>query len=340
MNFSFVFLLNFWINISLVQGQENRLLGTWVLDFAMNGNKEIIDVHSPMFSNETIYTISSSKLIVNSMSFKANYDSFNNINLLDRTLYYRFEGDYLVIQERGSPDQVLCFMKDSLFLKTYPEFQPKYEIRNGEKLMLQTPFKKATFTSSLEFTEVLAYYSPELKKKSKGEFYCEIEFVLDTNSKIRDVVFPIALDKKLQEDILKAMPKVNEYYFNYTKENILIKERINYMSMKKTNMSEEMKNFVENYNKGSKFYRSNEPEQAIKCFEEVKDIEVNRNRYGGMYYDDYLKTMGICYLMVGKQDEACKVFNKWGSLSDFKVRNFLRFFCHKEEVGKDNELLK
>ncbi len=324
--FSFISFLG---NITIAQ--ENKLLGTWILDYALDSEGGFSTVHSNMFSAEVTYTISKGNFKVNDSSQKANYDSFNNINLLDRTLYYRLDGDYLILQERGSPHEVFYLLKDSVFLKTYPEFASKYEERNGEKLLLQDAFKKAQFTSSLGFAETMSYFSPELKKKSKNEFYCEVEFVLDTNNKIRDVKFIPTLEKKMEEEFLKAMPKINDYYFNHTGENMLIKESINYGSMTNKKKNPDLEKLKDNFYEGNKLYRNNKPDEALKLFEEVKDIEINRNQHGGIFYDDYLKTMGICYLLVNKQEEACAVFHKLGTLSDFKARNFLRFFCSKNQ---------
>src|SRR5690606_17945339 len=142
---------------------------------------------------------------INDQPLKAGYVDLKNIDMVHRSLFYSFYSDYLVIQERGDPDHIFYFLKDSIFIKTYPEFQLKYALRNGETLLIEDTFNKVRFTSNMDFASSMEFYSNELKKRSKSEFFCEIEFVLDTNNVIRDVVFLNPVDLKLETDLRKAL---------------------------------------------------------------------------------------------------------------------------------------
>lgn len=52
---SFLLFFLFCLFFHPLSAQENRLIGRWVLDFVTDANKMISDIHSPLFSNETIY---------------------------------------------------------------------------------------------------------------------------------------------------------------------------------------------------------------------------------------------------------------------------------------------
>src|SRR5690606_41447552 len=174
---SFLLFFLFCLFFQPINAQENRLIGRWVLDFITDADQLVSDIKSSKFSNETIYEISKDQIKINNTAFKAVYDDLRNIEMLNRTLFYSFDGDYLVVQERGDPDHIFYFLRDSIFIKTYPEFQPKYVERNGQKLLLEDAFNKVRFTSNMDLASSMEFYSNDLKKRSKSEFFCEIEFV-------------------------------------------------------------------------------------------------------------------------------------------------------------------
>lgn len=310
--------------------QEKRIIGNWVLDFITDADQMISDIHSPMFSNETIYEISKDQIKINNTAFKAVYDDLRNIEMLNRTLFYSFDGDYLVVQERGDPDHIFYFLRDSIFIKTYPEFQPKYVERNGQKLLLEDAFNKVRFTSNMDFASSMEFYSNELKKRSKSEFFCEIEFVLDTNNVIRDVVFLNPIDLKLETELRKALNKISGFFFNDFKENILVVHRIHYSTFDKKDVGKEIKDAISSFQQGDDLYQEGKYEEALPHLEKAIQVPVNRKQF--FYYNDCLRTLGICYLMLNRNEDACKVFNDWGDSSNFNVRNYLRFFCNNKVI--------
>ncbi len=310
--------------------QEKRIIGNWVLDFITDADQMISDIHSPMFSNETIYEISKDQIKINNTAFKAVYDDLRNIEMLNRTLFYSFDGDYLVVQERGDPDHIFYFLRDSIFIKTYPEFQPKYVERNGQKLLLENAFNKVRFTSNMDFASSMEFYSNELKKRSKSEFFCEIEFVLDTNNVIRDVVFLNPVDLKLETDLRKALNKISGFFFNDFKENVLVVHRIHYSTFDKKDVGKEIKDAISSFQQGDDLYQEGKYEEALPHLEKAIQVPVNRKQF--FYYNDCLRTLGICYLMLNRNEDACKVFNDWGDSSNFNVRNYLRFFCNNKVI--------
>lgn len=327
---SFLLFFLFCLFFQPINAQENRLIGRWVLDFVTDANKMISDIHSPLFSNETIYEISKDELKINDQPFKARYDDLKNIDMVHRSLFYSFDSDYLVIQERGDPDHIFYFLKDSIFIKTYPEFQAKYAQRNGEKLLIEDTFNKVRFTSNMDFASSMEFYSNELKKRSKSEFFCEIEFVLDTNNVIRDVVFLNPIDLKLETELRKALNKIKEFYFNDLKENVLVVQRIQYSTFGKKDVSQEVKDAMSSFQKGDELYHNGKYEEALPYLEKAIQLPVNRRQY--FYFDDCLRTLGICYLMLNRKEDACIIFNEWGTTSNFKVRNYLRFFCNNKVI--------
>ncbi|SUJ24910.1 Uncharacterised protein [Sphingobacterium multivorum] len=53
--------------------QSNKLLGKWVLDFALTEENSLVPVDNPYFSNEVIYEISLNKMKISAYMFDAKY---------------------------------------------------------------------------------------------------------------------------------------------------------------------------------------------------------------------------------------------------------------------------
>ncbi|WP_312334665.1 hypothetical protein [Sphingobacterium sp.] len=109
--------------------QSNKLLGKWVLDFALTEENSRIPVDNPYFSNEVIYEISPNKMKISAYMFDAKYIGDNEIDLGHMKLNYAFIEDYLTVVEKGTKIK-LYFLKTDDFVKKYPEFEEKRILRD------------------------------------------------------------------------------------------------------------------------------------------------------------------------------------------------------------------
>jgi len=50
-------------------------------------------------------------------------------------------------------------------------------------------------------------------------------------------------------------------------------------------------------------------------------------RYGNTFYHDYIIHLGIAYLATNQKEKAASTFRKLGDETNFKIRNYLRFYC-------------
>jgi tetratricopeptide (TPR) repeat protein len=77
---------------------------------------------------------------------------------------------------------------------------------------------------------------------------------------------------------------------------------------------------------GYNYYNINNFEKAAENSQKLNDLQIKDNRFKTRFQDGYLK-LGISYLALGKNDQACISFKKAGGLTDFEVRNYLINFC-------------
>src|SRR5690606_36184998 len=116
----------------------------------------------------------------------------------------------------------------------------------------------------------------------------------------------------------------------YFKENVLVVHRIHYSTFDKKDVGKEIKDAISSFQQGDHFYQEGKYEEALPHLEKAIQVPVNRKQF--FYYNDCLRTLGICYLMLNRNEDACKVFNDWGDSSNFNVRNYLRFFCTNKVI--------
>lgn len=85
------------------------------------------------------------------------------------------------------------------------------------------------------------------------------------------------------------------------------------------------KKFIDEENYLSKLYSENNFEELIKRINKLEEEKFfNDSEYGR-----FNLMLGVSYLALNQNDEACKAFLKEGDITTPHVRNYLKNFCQK-----------
>lgn len=67
--------------------------------------------------------------------------------------------------------------------------------------------------------------------------------------------------------------------------------------------------------------------QCTRTIERSKRYFHNNTGYGGLFYNDLIIHLGISYIATEQKEKACNTFRLIGDETNFRVRNYLKFFC-------------
>lgn len=308
-----------------VKAQEDALLGTWVLDMVVTQTGELASPDHPLFSSETIYIIEKDSITIYDFKLPASYERRGQILMAGRTLNFDFEDEYMYVWEVESPD-ILCFMKASSFVRKYPVFEPIETIYQDKPVFIANRLTNIKFRHHLNFHDFITSSSPMLKKHMAENFRFTIRFLLDKDSQISNIEIVGVTNEKLKKQIYKVVQKSQKYYQNNTGKDLLREEYFHFFKMQTSIDAEAMPSY-EAFIAGNSLLEDSEFANAILAYEKGINVKIDKKRYGGLFYDDLVIRLGIAYLRTGQAEKACKTFRILGEETNFKVRNYLRFYC-------------
>lgn len=304
--------------------QTQNLIGEWFLDRIVYSDGKPLEINNSKYSMFLSYKIQPNELIIYNIKFKAKYYK-DKINLENRTFKYWFEDDYLVLQEGK---EVSLFLKAENFIKKYPEFNPKYEIRNKDSLLVANPIIHPVFNYKNTFNDFLTLNMTQQSSKDSDDLYFKAEYTLTKNNKINYVKIINSRNPQYDTQFIQALKKAEQYFENPFGKDLLITEEKHFLKWGQHLSAAEEKELYRIIGIGSKYYDSNDFEKAIQHLSKLDSLVIRENRFTTRIKDGYLR-LGISYLALGKNDDACRSFKKVGNLTDFAVRNYLIDFCKK-----------
>jgi len=325
-------LLSLFLTLQFIgssHAQSEKLLGKWVLDIVLSEDNALLPINDIQFSTEAIYVISPHKIEIHGYEQPARFIGSSEIQLGTRTLKYGFSEDYLILIESGS-NKKLCLLKHTDFIKKYPEFKEKrvpnfstevYEMNKLSDVSFQHPEVK-------ELQSYVIANSPLLKKKTSGNFQFTIDFLLSPENFISDILIEGINDKKMEAEVRKAVFAANQFYRNNTGKTLLVSTPFQFFKMYKS-FDEPTKKVYDHYLSGDDWYAQNEFEKAIQEYEKGLNIEFDKKRFTGLFYEDYIIHLGVSYLATNQLEKADKTFRILGDETNFKIRNYLRYFSPK-----------
>lgn len=319
-----IFLLLTFINFINVHSQ--KLTGTWILEKTIYENGNPLEINHISYSTFTKYDFLTNSIKINDQKFNAKYAN-NSIKLDFRELLFSFENNNLLIQEKGD-DKIQILSKKEDFLSKNIEFKSDIEIRNQDTLYISNEIYKPQFNNELTFEDFLRKNISKYTSESTKNNLFKSEFVLSKDGKIKDIKILSGISKSFDNEFIVALNKAEAYFKNETGKDFLIKHNFNFFQMFKGLTEKIEKEFYAIHKKGNLHFENNEFDKAIIEYEKLNLMDLNsiRERLGFLYSETFIN-LGISYLAVNKNEEACNSFLKVGDIKNFKVRNYIINFC-------------
>ncbi|GAA5095934.1 hypothetical protein GCM10023210_29220 [Chryseobacterium ginsengisoli] len=302
--------------------QSQQLKGEWILDKIVKSDGENLEINNSKYSMEIFYKINPNELSINEIKFKAKF-YLDKISLENRKFKYWFEEKYLLLQE---DNEVSLLLKAEDFIKKYPEFKPKIEIRNNDSLLIANKIIHPIFNNEKTFDDFIIPLMTQEASKDMDDLYFKIQYILTKDNKITNIEI---LDKRTPQydtQFIQALKKGEKYFENPYGMNMLVTKEIHFLKFYQDLNDKSEKELYNIIHEGSQYYDNNNFDKAIEKFNKLNELKIKENRFTIRLHEGYTK-LAISYLAVGKNDEACINFRKAGDLTNFEVRNYLINFC-------------
>lgn len=318
---NFYFILIFFASISY-NAQDNRLTGNWILENIKYTNGKSLEVNHPLYSTFLEYNFFENKLSINDNVIPYSIEN-NKIVTSSGKINFKFSDNYLIINNENT-DLAYYFLSSENFLKTHPEFEPKQISNNNRIVYLENQIVKPIFKGDGSFNNYLSDHNADTTNiPSNSEF--SIKFIINSKNKIENIEIIKSVSNAFDSKFIQNLKSSEQYINNFSSKDLLITRKYIYNSnqYKKNNVKKSIdKILVE----GNKYFQKNDFNNAIKSWSKLESLEYSpEEKY---LLDTALIKLGISYLAIGKQEDACKTFKKVGDLTNFRVRNFLINYCN------------
>jgi len=316
-----------FIAFSFCYSQNQNLIGKWILVKTMFNDGRNIEINNPNYSTKLIYTIKPKSIKINNQNFDATFSS-EQIKTQFRKINFLIKEKYLIAQDEGD-NKTSYFLKVDDFIQKYPEFSLKEIEKNGQTLYLDNDLSGYEFNNELSFEEYISKNTKDRDSKDFINLNFQVEFVLTKDNKIQDIKVLNSIDNSFDNEYINALKKSEKFFQNLTGKNLLIRDEINQLKWANDLSDKDEKKLYQIRAKGLEFYRNNKFEKAIEQFLQVESLDIKNNRFKTLI-KECLLDLGISYLAIGQNENACKTFERIGDKTDFEIRNYLIDFCEKK----------
>ncbi|GLB48550.1 hypothetical protein Y10_09180 [Neptunitalea sp. Y10] len=307
--------------------QSDALKGCWILDSITYTNGEPLEINHALYTIFMEYRIEKNKLVINNSTFfKATFTS-NQILTPYKKSNYKLEGNYLQLTEWGD-DKTYYYLKEEDYLAKYPEFIPRQVTYRGKTLLQENAVVNPFFDEDISLHEFLISHMKEYKNIVPSNSYFKAKFILTADNQITDVTIVDSINKEFDGKFLKALKKAKGKLINTIGKDMLVAHEFRFLARGKFVTSEERK-VAELMLRADEHYSKNYFQEALVLYEKAFETEENRAiiEKHKHFFSSSIIYMGVCYLVLGDTDNACKAFGKIGDSTNFHVRNYLRNFC-------------
>lgn len=314
------------LTFSNVYSQSNELVGKWVLVKILFSDGRNLEINNAQYSAKSILDISTGLIRINGTRLSASFTT-DQIKTPFRSFIFQIKDGYLITQDDGG-DKINYFLKANDFVKKYPEFSLDEIEREGKVVLVDNDLTGYEFNNELTLGEFISKNKKDRNSKDFKNLYFRIEFILTPTNQIKDIKVLNSIDQLYDNGYIGALQKASPYFSNVTGKDLLIFQEVNQLKLFKDLSDQNEKNLYIYLEDGLNYFEENNFEKAIAEFSKIKSLTIQNNRFKTAIKDAMIK-LGISYLAVGKNKEACEVFNSVGNKTDFEVRNFLLDFCEK-----------
>lgn len=320
-------ILFLFIAFSICYSQNQNLIGKWILVKTMFNNGQNIEINNPNYSTKIIYLIKPDLLQINDQKFQS---TFNPVQIITqfRKINYVLKDKYLIAQDEGD-NKKSYFLKLDDFIQKNPEFSLKEIEKNGQTYYVDNYLSGFEFNNDLSFEEFITKNIKDRDSKDFKNLNFQIEFVLTTDNKIQDIKVINSIDESFDNEYINALKKSERFLKNISGKNLIIHDEINQLKWANDLNDKDEKKLYQIRAKGLEYYRINKFEKSIEQFAKVENLNIKNNRFKTLI-KECLIHLGISYLAIGQNENACKTFQKVGDKTDFEIRNYLIDFCEKK----------
>ena len=313
-------------NLISSYSQNSVLNGTWILDKTVYEDGKSLEINHPLYSTYTEYEFLANSIKINEHKFNAKYIQ-NSIKLDFRELLFSFKNNKLLIQEKGD-NKIQIFSKKEDFLEKYPEYKTEIEIRDQDTVYIANNIFRPKFNNELTFDDYLRKNISSYSSACAKNNLFKSKFIVTKEGKIKDIIIINGISKLFDNEFTNALKNSETFFINETGKDFAIEHNFNFIQMFKGLTEQTEKEFYSIQKKAKKYFEKNDFEKAIIEYEKLNDLELNsvKERLGFIYNESFIN-LGISYLAMNKNEEACKSFLKVGDKKNFNVRNFIFNFC-------------
>lgn len=317
-------ILFFILAFSNAYSQSKELIGKWVLVKTIYTEGRNLEINNPQYAIKSILDISSNLIKINGTPLPASF-SEGKIKTPFRSINFQIMDGYLMTQDDGG-NKVSYFLKANDFVIKYPEFSLKETERQGRQVLVDNELTGYEFKNDLTLEDFISRNKKDRNSKDFKNLYFRIEFILTPTNQITDIKVLNSIDALYDNGYIAALEKSSPYFINNTGKDLLIVQEVNQLKWFKDLKDKNEKLLYTYSESGESYFAKNDFEKAIVEFSKIRSLVIVNNRFKIMIKDAMIK-LAISYLAVGKNNEACEIFNSVGDKTDFEVRNFLLDFC-------------
>ncbi|TAE80972.1 MAG: hypothetical protein EAY81_10090 [Bacteroidetes bacterium] len=324
----------FFVLITLTQltfagySQNSQLMGRWILDRKQFSNGDNLEINDPTYSTKLMLLVTQDSLRILNQTFKTTYTD-TQIKTPFRTINYLLKDGYLITQDEQD-DKISFFLRPHDFVKKYPEFTLKEQIRNLDTIYIANNISDYIFEHSATLEDFILNNLSESGRSSTSfnNLYFQVEFILTRTNQIKDINVLHSIDKEYDNDYIAALKTSAPFLKNLSDKDLLITQEVNELKWYKELTDSSEKKLFELRADGLDFYNLNNFKKAIEFFSETKNLPIKNNRFKTFQKECLIK-LAISYLAIGNMDAACNTFNQIGDKTDFQIRNYLIDYCAK-----------
>lgn len=302
-----IIITTFFILTGFLYSQDSSLNGKWILEKITYTNDKDLEINHPYYSVILEQDINDNMIKGNQILI-----GFNKFNFL-------YLNNRLIL---NSPDDDLkyYYVKEKNFLELFPEFYPKETIYKERKLFKSNEIIHPIFKDWGVFNSNMVMF---LRNKNLGKkFQFDLYIIVEKNSKKYQYYIENSnMSKKQEEQVLDFLKKNKLNVVNNFGQDLLsiFPRKFSFNELSKP------KKFIDEENYLSKLYSENNFEELIKRINKLEEEKFfNDSEYGR-----FNLMLGVSYLALNQNDEACKAFLKEGDITTPHVRNYLKNFCQK-----------
>lgn len=302
--------------------QSQKLMGEWILDRVYPSNGKKLEINNRKYSIFLSYKVTPNELMINDQKFEAVFLK-DQIKLKGRDLNYWYDGDYLLVQDEN---EIYTFLKKNDFTKKNPEFNPKIDFVKNDTVIIANQIIKPRFNNKRTFDGFVTNNISFDSYKSDDDRYFKAEFVLTKDNKITQIKIIDPFTPQYHSEFIQALKKAEEYFENPYRKDMVITYENFFQKWVGSLKAKDEKELYSILNIGYKNFYKNNFKKTIETLSKLDGIKVRDIELNPSVREAYV-LLGISYLVLNQNDNACINFNKAGSLTDFEVRNYLKDFC-------------